>query len=80
MRPCTYEELGLDTEDEISENAKYYPSHSSSKAWLKFYWKKLKCYDEVVDIHGNYNSEEVSHLHFYYKRCNITERPTCKSD
>ena len=41
LRPCTYEELGLDKKEEISETAKFYPAHSSSAAWLELYWKKL---------------------------------------
>ena len=77
MRPCTYEELGLDKEEEISETAKFYPAHKSSRAWLKFYWKKLMCYDEQVDVHGNFDSDSVTHLHFYFKRCNQAERSTC---
>ena len=27
LRPCTYEELGLDKPDELSEAAKFYPAH-----------------------------------------------------
>ena len=78
LRPCTYEELGLDEKDEISPDAKFYPAHKNSRRWLDLYWKKLKCYDEQVDIRGDYNSASVSHLHFYFQKC--TERPTCKND
>ena len=38
------------------------------------------CYDEQVDVHGNYDSASVTHLHFYFDRCNQTQRPTCKND
>ena len=48
--------------------------------WLELYWKKLKCYDETVNIRGNFNSASVSHLHFYFKKCDISKRPTCKND
>ena len=80
LRPCTREELGLDKPGEISETAKFYPAHSSSASFLEFYWKKLECYDDVVNVHGNYNSETINHLHFYFKRCDKKERSTCKSD
>ena len=46
LRPCTPEELGLDTDGEFSEVAKFYPAHVNSKVWIDFYYKKLKCYDE----------------------------------
>ena len=54
--------------------------HKNSQEWLEQYWKKLKCYDEIVNVHGNYNSVRVSHLHLKFARCNPTERATCKSD
>ena len=34
LRPCTYEELGLDMKDEISETSKFYPAHKNSQLWL----------------------------------------------
>ena len=46
LRPCTKQELALDSGGEISETAKFYPAHGSSKNWLDFYQKKLLCFDE----------------------------------
>ena len=45
LRPCTREEIGLDSPEE-SEAATFYPAHENSKRWLDFYWTKLKCYDK----------------------------------
>ena len=81
MRPCTYEELGLDTKEEISDTAKFYPVHQTSKVWLEFYYKRLKCYDEQVDIHGDYDSNEMTHLHVYFERCKPSKtQQSCATD
>ena len=80
LRPCTSEELGIDSSGEVSEDTKFYPVHKNSVQWLEQYWKKLKCYDEEVDIHGNYNSVDASHLHFSFTRCNPEKRSTCVGD
>ena len=45
LRPCTKEDLGLESNEE-SETAKFYPAHENSRRWLEFFWTKLKCYDE----------------------------------
>ena len=47
---------------------------------MDFYWKKFKCYDDQIDIRGDYNSNSVDHLHLSFARCNPEERGTCKSD
>ena len=41
LRPCTREELGLDTSGGDYENAKFYPAHDNSKRFIELYWKKL---------------------------------------
>ena len=80
LRPCTYEELGLDKRGEISETAKFYPAHANSINWLEFYWKKLQCYDRQVDIHGNFDTANTTQIHFLMERCDPEKRSTCKSD
>ena len=79
IRPCTKEELGLG-EPETLDDAKFYSPHKDSVQWLKLYQKKLYCYDEIVDIHGSYNSEDSSHLQISFAKCDRSVRSTCKSD
>ena len=35
LRPCTYQELGLDSPVEVSEDSKFYPVHKNSVQWLE---------------------------------------------
>lgn len=78
LRPCTKEELGLDTTGE-SENAKFYPSHGNSKRYFDLYWKKLQCYDEIVKFRGEFNSASAENLMFYFNPCDNSTRSTCKT-
>ena len=78
LRPCTKEELGLDTNGE-SENAKFYPSHGNSKRYFDLYWKKLQCYDEIVKFRGEFNSASAENLMFYFNPCDNSTRSTCKT-
>ena len=74
------QELGLGDE-ETYEQAKFYPPHKNSYGFLSFYWRKLYCVDEFLDIHGNYNSVDASALQVSFVKCdpNVSEIP-CKSD
>ena len=79
IRPCTYEELGLG--DEASqEDAKFFRPHKNSDGFIRYYWKKLYCYDEEVGIHGDYESSTVDHLQVSLVRCDPEKRSTCKSE
>ena len=57
-RPCTREELGL----EEPETARFFPPHQNSVDLIRLNHKKFYCIDDHVDIHGNYNSVDASHL------------------
>ena len=75
-RPCTREELGID--DPTSDEAIFYPLHKNSVGYFP-YWKKLLCIDDEVEIHGNYNSADVSHLQLTFEKCD-PEKRKCKSE
>ena len=80
LRPCTREELGLDTGPEGDyENSIFYPPHDNSKRFIELYWKKLQCYDEEVEFRGNFNSESANNLIFFFVPCNNATRATCKT-
>ena len=82
IRPCTRQELGLDPD--AMDTSKFYKTHPSSEAYLSRYWKKLSCYDEQVDIQGDYQSDRASNLMINVVRCNNATRredePPCKSE
>ena len=65
---------------EIYEKSKFYRTHKNSKAFLEYYWRKLYCVDEFIDIHGNYNSADASALQISFVKCDPSLRKTCKSD
>ena len=79
FRPCTQEELGI-SEVYDPDKAKFFPAHQNSQGFLNFYWKKLYCYDDFVDQHGNYNSADFSGLQISFVKCDSTIRDTCKSE
>ena len=55
LRPCTREELGLGAPETL-EQAKFYEPSGNAKAYLEIYWQQLFCYDDIVPIHGNFDS------------------------
>ena len=61
IRQCTKEELGLG-DDETIDQARFYPAHPRSEAYLSRYWKKLYCFDEEVGIAGDYQSDRAVSL------------------
>lgn len=77
-RPCTEQELGL-TETESSDSTRFFQAHQNSKDLIRLNKKKFYCIDDHVNIHGNYNSVDVSHLQLQLQICNPSERQ-CKSD
>ena len=79
LRPCTREELGIDSEEEQAD-AKFYPPHKNYKTDLNFYWQKLYCYDDYVAIYGTYSTEKASALQISFVKCDSELRSTCKSD
>ena len=54
-RNCTKEELGIEGERDPESN--FYPIHPNSERDVKSRYKKLKCFDEKVEILGDYNSK-----------------------
>ena len=79
LRPCTREDLGMDSEG-IQPSAKFYPPHKNSKDYLDFYWQKLYCYDDYVKVYGNYNTGVASALQISFVKCDNELRDTCKSE
>ena len=79
LRLCTKEELGLGGPETL-DDSKFYPPHKNSLGFLEFYWQKLYCYDDIIDIHGSYNSADASHLQFSFAKCDSSVRSTCKSE
>ena len=77
-RPCTKEELGL-SEPYSEEKARFFPAHQNSKDLIRINHKKLYCIDDFVDIHGNYNSVDASHLQLQFEKCDPKKRQ-CKSE
>ena len=66
------------------EESKFYESHPRSEAYLNKYWKKLFCYDEQINIQGDYQSDRATQLMIHIVKCNNETRgegePPCKSD
>ena len=76
--PCTEEELGID-EKYSEQDARFYPPHPNSIGFMKFYRKKLNCIEDDIEIYGNYESDEASHLQIQFERCN-PEKRSCKTE
>ena len=66
------------------EEAKFYPAHPRSEAYLNKYWKKLHCIDDEVAIAGDYQSDRAVQLQLLVIKCNaetkLKDGKTCKSE
>ena len=76
---CTPEELGVveGKEDESS----FYPIHANSFGDVKYYAKKFFCFDDDIEIQGDYNSARARLLKMSFEVCDKTvPENDCASD
>ena len=55
-RPCTYEELGIGSED---GGTKFWRLYGTNMQSLNAYKDQMMCIDEDITIRGAYNSEKA---------------------
>ena len=65
---CTEEEIGIGEHDK--DKSKFYTLHENSYKDTAFYAKKLYCFDNEVEIQGDYNSEKAKVLKITFEKCN----------
>ena len=81
MHNCTREELGL--EENLEQKSRFYPIHQNEVGYTDLYSKKLKCFDEDIEIYGDYNSIKARILKLTFEKCDnetIAEGMTCHSN
>ena len=57
--------------------------HQNSYDDTKFYAKKFKCFDNDIEIYGDYNSAKAKVLKIGFEKCNnntIEPKNTCHSE
>ena len=77
IHTCTKEELGLDEENR-DNTTRFNPIHHNSYNDTSYYSKKLKCFDDKLQIQGDYNSYKARVLKIVFVKCNNeTMNNTC---
>ena len=79
-RLCTAEELGMGPQGYSSPEAKFYPMNENHRHYVTRDMQKLYCVDEILELHGDYNSGFVTHFGIHLEKCNPSVRSDCKSD
>ena len=55
----------------------FFPVVKHHENYLRTYGPKMKCFDENLEIHGNFNSEKAANLILVFEKCDRKLRDTC---
>ena len=70
------------TEDEENHltSPTFFPIRQSQVSNVKIYTPKMKCLDETVRLHGDFDSDRAQTLEIVFERCSKDENPNCEED
>lgn len=79
MRPCTLDDFGIGEQIQ-GENQPFYTAQGRQVSMLKGKMGAMQCTQKPLQLFGDFNSVKSKTANFYFKKCDKTQRKTCKTD